>query len=328
MSEKHKTYPIVNSSAATRTGEIMYSIFQFISSSGQNAIRFAYGSTGAAVSSSIGYGGSPTAANFVSGSFIVLEPAAALPSGYRWQTKIEYGPVNAVSSTLSTVGGWEGGATKNFIAASTNNPPGITPPVTDAIPWVTAAPTQGDLLLISSCDLDTYGTGTSVPYFRVMQKTGYSGATFAAGSMYVGGYIPLEKQNTNPVCLLARLPSPLYNNGYYWGTSTNSTTNLTRVAPDYTFTATSLTASYAGLGSVTFYGNLTSVGSSPMAKDLDGGWVNLPVYVGHVNNAITLGYFGKYNMLSGYNGRAIGTCDSSEEYMNVYGFYMRWKPSA
>lgn len=329
MGEKHKLYSIVQSSGNNRSGEVMASIFSFISSSGQDAIRFAHNSTAESVSSSLGFGGSPTFTNFVSGSFIVVEPTVAMPSGYRWQSKIEIGPGTVLSSTLSTVGGWDA-ATKIFKSASTLNPPNITPPVTNAIPWMTAQPTQGDQIMISSCDLDTYTSGSSTvkaPYFRLIVKQGYS-AAFSPYSFYVGSYIPLEIQNTNPVCFLARIPYISYNNAAYWGSSAVNTSNLTRVAPDYTFATTDLSASYAGLSSVTFIGNLTNPGNSPFARDLDGGWVNFPIYVLNLGASVTLGYFGKYNMLCGYINRGYLFSDPAQEYAMVYDSLMRWKPSA
>ena len=192
MGEKHVKYTMTGS----WTNEVMHRMFDFVSASGpasgQNAVRFAYGSTATSVSSTLGYGGSPVSVNFASGSFIVIEPSATMPSGYRWQLKLENISATQLGATLSTVGGWEGSSTKNFIAASTNNPPGITPPVTDRIAWSITAPTAGYLYLISSADLDTYGaSATPATYFRIMEwQSGGAEASQFFTALHVGGYIP------------------------------------------------------------------------------------------------------------------------------------------
>jgi len=325
MSEKHVKYTM----AGTTTNEVMNNIFSFVSSSGQNAIRFAYSGTATSVSSTLGYGGSPSVTNFASGSFIVIEPVTAMPSGYRWQVKIENISTSQIGATLSSVGGWEGNSTKNFISSSVNNPPGITPPVTDRVVWLNATPSAGFIYLISSADLDTYGA-SAIPssYFRIVewQASAAEGSQFVQ-ALHVGGYIPTNQvSNTNPVAMLARNPGMTVSTSYWGNTSTVNTTTLNRVPPDYNFSTTNLSNSTACISTVA--GNAAVPGALTWAKDLNGNWVNFPVFIFSTTAAATMGYYGKYAMFGGYSGRQDGQSDAANEYLVVNDLVIRWKPSA
>ena len=325
MGEKHVKYI----AAGTTTNEVMKDIFDFVSSSGQNAVRFAYASTTAAVSSTLGYGGSPVLTNFASGSFMVIEPVATMPSGYRWQVKIENISTTQIGATMSTVGGWEGSTTKSFIAASTNNPPGITPPVTDRIVWQNTAPVAGNMYMISSCDLDTYGASAiSNTYFRVLEwvPSAVEGSQFVQG-LHVGGYIPTNQaSNTNPVALIARSPTIAASNQTWGSVNISNTVTLNRVSSDYNFATTNLATTTAALQSVT--SNTSLQGASTWARDINGQWVNYPIFLFSSIAGATMGYYGKYSMLAGYSGRQDGQQDAAQEYMVVNDLMIRWKPSA
>lgn len=333
MGEKHVGYILSN--ATDRISETMYNVWQFVSSSGQDVLRFAHNSTAASVSSSIGFGGTPVVTSFNSGSFIVIEPINALPSGYRWQAKIERASSTAINAILSTAGGWDA-TSKNFISNSALNPPGITPPVTDSTPWFTATPALSTQILISTSDLDTYISGTTsvkVPYFRATDwiPSNAEGTQFAS-ALYVGGYIPINStQNTNPVVMLSKTPNNNWATNFYWGVAfatPGSANSYNKVAPDYDFGVKDLSQCYATLGAPTMGNVNTQAALSPHAKDIDGAWPPLPVYVfSHSNNAM-LGYFGKYNMLSVYLGVADGETDPAREYIFCFNFMFRWKPTA
>lgn len=329
MSEKHVKYPLASATADNNTGEIMYRIFTFISSSGQAAVRFAYNSTATSVSSSVGYGGTPTSfSDFPSGSFIVVEPVTAMPSGYRWQVKIERSATNTIRQQMSTVGGWEGNSTKNFISNSTNNPPNITPPTTDFVNFIATSPASGSYLLVSTADSDTYGSNnTPATYFRYLTWAAgaVEGSQFAAGVSF-GSYIPYNtSSNTNPVYLLAGNPNINTASTNQW--SVNATSN-NRVPPNFRFDDTSLTTNNAagGITTVSLVGN--NPGESGNAKGLNNVWVNFPVVVCQFTKYAAPGYLGTYNLMGGHSGRTDGTPDSKGEYMVVNNLMIRWKPSA
>lgn len=333
MGEKHVGYMITQTAGtAERMSEVMYSIFQFVSSSGQDAIRFAHGSTSESVSSSIGFGGSPTVTSFASGSFIVLEPANALPSGYRWQAKFEVAGGSSLNVILSTAGGWDA-ATKSFIANSALNPPGIVPPVTDAVPWLTANPGTSTQILISSSDLDTYASGAQTvkaPYIRLTDwvPSNAEGSQFTS-AMYIGGYIPANPtKNTNPVVIISKTPSIGWPTAYQWGVgfaTPASTNSYSKVAPDYDFGVKDLSNCYATVGAFTAGNQNSSAGSTPYAKDIDGAWPPLPIFVYSHTGGTCLGYFGKYSQVSGWTNRSDGDTDPYKEYIVVGNMLFRWK---
>lgn len=330
MGEKHVKYGLTRSGGDLR-GELMLNIFNFVSSSGQNSVRFAYGSTAAAVSTSLGYGGAPSAySDFGDRSFIVIEPVVTMSSGYRWQAFIERNDTSgSCLFRLSTIGGWEGGATKNFVSNSTNSPPGRTPPVTDAVPLIDTL-ASGNLMLISTSDLDKYGTASNpATYFRVMKwaHTAAEGAQFLYGSSF-GSYIPFNTDsNTNPVYALAGFPDPITTPSYGWG-SNSTLGSYNRVPPEFGFTKTTLNT-YNSQAAITTVGfTSTNPGSSSWAKGINNAWVNYPVVISNVIKYATPGYFGPYNMLGGLGTRTDGTADSANEYMVVNSLMIRWKPSA
>lgn len=329
MAEKHVEYFIENSSPGS-AGELMLDIFSFVSSSGQNAVRFAYDSTAASVSGSLGYGGNPTdPSNFPSGSFIVIEPVQAMPSGYRWQALFERYTSTTISVQLSTVGGWEGGSTKNFISNSTNNPPGIVPPVTDKVQWMPSAIAAKTALLISSCDLDTYGpNATPSTYFRVLLQV----PSAAEASQYtlcvvVGGYIPFNhSMNTNPCCLISRIPKANAGSSVTFGFANPNANSTTKIAPDWDFRTKDLTSAYGAVAGISAFG--TNFGEILWSKDPAGSMVNTPAFIVSYPGQAVTGYLGKHNMVVGYGARADGNCDANRKYLTVNDFMFRWNPSA
>lgn len=329
MAEKHVEYYLENA-ANNSVGEVMYRIFTFVSSSGQNAVRFAHNSTATSVSGNLGYGGSPTGfADFPSGSFIVVESTAAMPSGYRWQVLFERSSVSTITAQLSTIGGWEGGNTKNFISNSTNNPPGITPPVTDRVQWLTTGPAVRTNYQFSSSDLDTYGpNATSVAYFRINQylPSAAEGSQFVQ-SVLVGGYIPFNPlKNTNPCCLIARIPNTNAGSSFTFAFANANSNSASRVSPDFDFHNKDLSYAYGGVASVTAFGS--EFGIHNATKENLGGMANTPVFVVSYSAQATPGYFGKYCTVAGNVNRADGTVDVNREYQVVNGYMFRWKPTA
>ena len=329
MAEKHVKYAL---GTTTRIADMMWCIYQFVLTSGQTAVRFADNNVLHAVYNGTAYATPTSSTDFPTGSFIVLESSATMPSGHRWQVK--FSRTTAVYSTLSTVGGWDY-LTNAFTSSGGSTPPGITPPVTDTLIWSATGTGTTAQLLISSSDLDTYGASAiSYSYISVHEwfSTTSEGVQFL-NSSYVGGYVPTNMtNNTNPVCILARVPS-LENIGGAPNFGANSVSlSECRIAPDYNFATTTLNqvASYAFITSVSA-DNGGVPGSSNYAKDLLGGggqWVNFPVYVVSGPGAAVLGYFGKYTMFGGYSGRVDATPDTANEYVVINDLVFRWKPSA
>lgn len=311
MGEKHQKYVMTTSGY----DEAMYALYTFVSSSGQNAVRFVNNSTAQAVSSSLGKGGLPVTANFVSGSFIVVEPVNAMPSGYRWQARISRSTTDQ-RYNLSTIGGWDINS-GSFLAVS-----GVTPPVTGEVVWNSNADALAinNQWLFSSSDLDTYGaSSTPATYFRAVRwiPTNVEGSQFGVSSFHIGGYIPTNvSANTNPVVALGGKPF-IFNGASNWGYSTADGNNRNRCNPDYNYSTTVLASSYA---------YTPDLGLSTYAKDVNGQWVNTPAFVNSVTAAAAMGYFGKYAFLIGNSGRADGQQDAAQEYMVVNDVMIRWKP--
>lgn len=313
MGEKHQKYVMTTSGY----DEAMYALYTFVSSSGQNAVRFVNGSTAQAVSSSAGKGGLPALANFVSGSFIVVEPVAAMPSGYRWQVKISRSTSDQ-RYNLSTIGGYDI-TTNTFQAVG-----GVTPPVTGEVIWNSNADALAinNQWLFSSCDLDTYGASSiSNAYLRAVRwiPTNAEGSQFGISSFHIGSYIPTNASaNSNPVVALGGKPQGA-NLASSWGYATGDGNNRNRCSPDYNYSTLNLASTYA---------YTPDLGLSTYAKDVNGQWVNTPAFINSITAAASMGYFGKYSFLLGNSGRADGQQDAAQEYMVVNDVMIRWKPSA
>ena len=311
MAEKHQKTTI------TSVGDIMYAIYTMVTTSGQTAVQWA-DTAGASNGSRAIYSGSAfiaasavTSTTFNStSSYMVIESTAAMPSSRRWQAKISRGAANAnLYVNFAPRGSWNY-ATPGF--DTTNYP------YTGDIDCLSNNTTAAGRVLVSTSDLDTYGSGTTYSYLRFMLWDG----TAIVKSMYVGGYIPFDQtNNTNPAVVFTR--SPFWNtasNGTWGSTSTGAVANFNRISPDYTGATKSLAA--AG------YAHIKAIDTTIVNRDPNANWVNFPVYIRCVDDASFFGYFGKYTMFAGDTSRSLCTADSNNEYLVVNDLVMRWKPSA
>jgi hypothetical protein len=313
MAEKHQKTTI-----STGVVDIMYAIYTMVQTSGQTAIRWA-DTAGAADGSRAIYSGSAfiaassvTSSTFANtASYMVIESSVAMPSGRRWQAKISRGAANSnLYVNFAPRGSWNY-ATPGFDTANY--------PYTGDLDALGAATTSGRVL-VSTSDLDTYGSGTTYSYLRVVIWDSAGSAMLK--SLYVGGYIPFDQtNNTNPAVALIRSPNiGAGTTTVSWGYSTSGASNLNRIPPDYTGTAKNLTAQG--------YAYLATLDTSYAHRDMSGNWCNMPVYIRCIDDAGFAGYFGKYSMFAGDTGRTLATADSAAEYLTCNDLVLRWKPSA
>jgi hypothetical protein len=325
QNEKH------TKTTVTTTSDVMYAIFTAmtatINGSVQVALRWADNDITHAVNNGTTYAtnaGSVTAASYfdAANSFLVVEPATAMPNGSRWQlqvTRTGTGNTNLFCKFASR-GGWTSG-TKVFAN-------GAGQPTTGNIDAFNAgAPGTNKRCLVSICNMDTYGSSTSYAYIRMIvwdQTTPAATKTF-----YCGGYIPFDQaNNTTPCCLLvgqiATASSGVAQGtiSKSWGWTTTGANCLNRIAPDYAGTQTNLNT--AG------YGYMKSVDPSLAAGNLgpSGEWVEFPMYMYSIDDAAFYGYFGKYTMFGGDVTRTMATRDSTQKYLIFYDTVVRFDPTA
>lgn len=323
MAEKHQKTTI------TSIADVMYAIFTMVQTSGQTAVRWAdydnapngsraiYSGTAFIAASSV------TAATFSnSASYMVIESSVAMPSGRRWQVKISRsGTTTNLYVNMAPRGSW------NYLTPGfdyTNYPytgwngTSVVETTLDALGGAT--PNGTGRVLVSTSDLDTYGSNTTYAYLRVLIWDN-SGGSIVKG-FYVGGYIPFDQtNNTNPVVLLTRWP--YFNNSASaasWGYGIGNASNYNRISPDYTGATRNLNA--AG------YAYVACITTTIVNRDPNGNWVNFPLYVRCIDDAAFFGYFGRYTMFAGDTSRSLATADSNGEYLTVNDLIMRWKPTA
>ena len=325
MSEAHVLYTGIASVEA-----VMYAMFQFIDNGGSgrssSGVRWADNDISHAL-----YDGSSfesdrtqvTGASYfnTSGCYMVIESASTMPSGNRWQCKIRKSG-NDLEYDFGPRGGWTYGS--NNWGSS---------PKSGLITWNDGGdPASGSTVLISSCDLDTYGaSSTKVEYFRLcVRENSYSdGSQFGRYSIRVGGYIPTDAVNdTNPACVLAGDPD-VYTGNYNWGKTGATSYCINCIPPDTNGSETDLSVGQA-------YGYITSVSTSAQSPGNDGvtfavtragQWVNFPVFLISQSSTATVGYFGKYDMF-GLPGtyRTDGDADANTEYIVANSLLLRWNP--
>lgn len=311
MAEKHQKTTVAN------VNDVMYAIFTMVQTSGQTAVRWA-DYAGASDGSRAIYSGSAfiaassvTASTFANtSSYMVIESSAAMPSGRRWQVKISRGAANAnLYCNFAPRGSWNY-ATPGFDTA--NYP---TSGNVDAFKNVTIATSR---VLVSTSDLDSYGSSTPYAYLRVLLWE--SSGTVIGKGFYAGGYIPFDQtNNTNPAILLSRNPS-LQAGSDSWSYATTGSSNANRISPEYTGATHDLSA--AG------YAHIKAIDTAIVNRDPNANWVSFPVYCRCIDDSSFFGYFGKYSMFAGDTSRSLATADSANEYLAVNDLVMRWKPSA
>lgn len=325
QNEKH------TKTTVTTTSDVMYAIFTTltatINGSVQVALRWADNDITHAVYNGTSYAGSVgsvTAATYfdAANSFIVIEPADAMPNGSRWQLQITRTATTNLNlfCVFASRGGWVY-STRTFAA-------GAGQPTTGNIDaFCGAIPGTNKRCLVSVSNMDTYGTGTSYAYLRMIiwDQTG----VLATKSFYAGGYIPFDQtNNTTPCCFLAgQVGTAAAGLGQgsitkSWGYTTTGSNCLNRIPPDYNGTQTNLNT--AG------YGYIKSVDPSLASGNLgpSGEWVNFPMYIYSIDDASFFGYFGKYTLFGGSVTRTMATRDSTQKYLTMYDAMIRFDPAA
>ena len=305
--EKHQKTTVNN------VNDVMYAIFTMVQTAGQSAVQWADTAGASAVGNRGIFDGTNliaasavTSSTFANtSSYMVIESSAAMPSGRRWQVKISRGAANAnLYTNFAPRGSWNY-STKVFDTANY--------PTTGNIDSFGGA-IGNSRVLVSTSDLDAYGSSTPYAYLRVMLWE----STVVNKGFYAGGYIPFDQtNNTNPAILLARTPS-LGGAGVTWSYSTANGNCVSRISPEYTGATHDL--------SVAGYAHLTSLDTTYTHRDPNANWVNLPVYCRCIDDSSFFGYFGKYTMFAGDTSRSLCTGDSANEYLAVNDLTMRWKP--
>ena len=316
MAENHKLYTSLDTTGGpSGADEMLYNIFDFVynSGSGRSGVQFVSGNIAFSVHNGTSY--ASTAADvtgysyFANNSFITLESKSTMPSGRRWQIQLKRVSSANFSYNFAPRGGWAS-STQTFDA---------TLPSTGLVNWWSLSTVSNYHMLISSCDLDTYGaSATPVEYFRflVRNPTGNDAAQMnLQSSLRVGGYIPTDAVNdTNPSCVLAGLPSSANTTAVYWGR--NASDSYNRVPPDTTGAITNLSAAgYCRIVGLTEFNSFLN---------RNGQIVTLPYYLHLVDGSAVVGYFGKYDMLQGHSNNQDGMKDATGNYVFYNNIFFRF----
>ena len=293
--------------------DVMFAIFNMVTTAGQTAVRWADNTDTHAIFNGTGFVaiGSVTSSAFFTNtsSYMVIESSALMPSGsYRWQAKISRGSGDGhLYVNFAPRGSW------NYATPAFNT---ATYPTTGNIDAFNGTTIGTSRVLVSACDMDSYGSSVPYAYLRVLMWEA-SGTVIDKG-FYVGGYIPFDQTNNlNPASLLAKNPT-LSGAAVSWSYPNANGNSLNRISPEYTGATLSLAA--AG------YAHVKALDTSIVNRDPNGNWTDFPVYCRCADDSSFFGYFGKYTMFSGDTSRSIGTADSAHEYLSVNDLVMRWKP--
>jgi hypothetical protein len=320
MAEKHKIY----SAGGGKWKDYMYAMWDFVHNQQSGIVRFVDdGGTKSVYLGGAFWDGSAvlTAASFVDGSYIVVEPVTAYPGGGRWQVRftcVDHDDTNVYDFTakMSFSGGWDSTTNVDFASVATA--------VTDAENVMKDSVNAADSIYISCSDSDTYTNGAGsqkYTYFRFLNwdQSQTDDAKKFQGA-YTGGYVPADVNgDTKPSVLMCRYATVL-NTGYSWGERT-ATEDYCLLPGDYAHTSgAGVNAGFAGTGDTT--------GVPYYSHSKLGQWVNAPCLLTDETAQAVMGSFGKYTMLHGHEGRASGATDSALEYMVSGALMLRWKPSA
>ena len=315
--EAHKEYSF---SGDLYSVQVLDHLWDFVTNEQSGVLRFATDSGTTAVHDGTDFvsSGTPT---FGDDGFIVIEPVDPYPGGGRWQIKIwvtdaDHGSMSKLKTLVSWSGGWTV-AEDHFDSVDAKS----TEYYASDYNLTLAAE---DALLISCSNADTYTgsdgeTQENYTYLRLLVDDSNEADTYENYTgFYVGGYIPVDANDTKPVCLFRGDADPV-DSGVRWGTNANhngscpgeldhsSTTNIAGFRPKST-------ANFA----------------APNSRS--GNAVNSDVVIVDHTDKVTLGSWGYFTALLGdsletASDRSFGSAwGSHSEYINTSGFCIRWKP--
>ena len=311
--EKHQK-TTVNSVA-----DVMAAIFNMVITSGQDAVQWAdtanaadgsralFNGTGFTTAAAVTTAGPSTYFTNTS-SYLIIESKATMPGplNLRWQAKISRtAGNNSLYVNFAPRGGMVSGAFPGTV---------ISTGALDCFGGIWGA---GSRVLVSTSDLDTYGSGTNYAYLRIIM---WESSAVTKG-FYVGGYIPFDQTNNlYPAVCLLRVPNLGAGSGT-WSYPSTGASNYNRISPEYAGTTLNLAA--AGYAHIKAMDTITYVNRDPNAN-----WVNFPVYIRCVDDSSFFGYFGKYTMFAGDTFRTLATADGAGQYLAINDLVMRWNPTA
>jgi len=347
MGEYHKKHSNSGASSALYLPNFMSALFAFVSSSyetapPQSVIRFAGndmsgsvadGTTFATIADNPLTGSSAGDGWWGDESYIVLESVDQYPGGGRWQCKVTL-DTNGYDmyAQMSVIESWDAGVGISYGNADFDSTVSPITANTSSIgsQWNDSnAPNANAQWMFSTANMDTYNNGAnSYSYFmwHIYEPTATEESKFLE-SGYVGGYIPVDViSDTRPACLLLRVPDARdYSTRWGDDTTGNRTNCRGSTSPDYDQAEKDLENAgyaciqnhYAGLG----------VSSGVYMKDINGQWVNTPIYLISINAAAIKGHFGQYTFLAGGQERNDGIQDYAQKYVVINNMLFRWNPS-
>ena len=169
MGENHKLYTAVDTTGGPNgPEEIMYNLFDFVynNGSGVSGVRFINDNISGSIHNGTSFATSAsqvTSYTYFTGanSYIMLESKNVMPSGNRWQIQLRRVSSSNFSYNFAPRGGWSP-VTQAFTGSL---------PSTGLINWWSLTSVSNYHMLVSSCDLDTYGaSATPVEYFRFLVR--------------------------------------------------------------------------------------------------------------------------------------------------------------
>lgn len=320
MAEKHKTY-----SHDGTSGDVIYSIFDFVVNQQSGVLRVASDSGG---TKGVKYGGvfwngsdTLTAASFsANNDYIVIEPVNEYPGGGRWQCRIiasdhDSGSASATKAMVSFGGGWHSSSDEDFGSVNKSDDSQI---FVDTL-------NSADTLYISCSNDDAYtptgGSEQTYTYFRCLNFDQSNDASASESTyrktfqgLYVGGYLPADDNDTKPICILRGIAYQS-NVTNYWG-DVGHTNCVVPAAFDHNVTD--------GINSCHLPTQIGGTVAS-YAVNRSGQWCNEAQFLNDSDANVVLGHFGSSTMMRGATSRTRGSADSSSELINGHGLIFRWK---
>lgn len=308
--------------AGTNVGEVPLATYDHTKPAASNGqLRIVNDGSDDAIVLSGALGSTPSSASdFTIDDFIVVEPVEQYPGTGRWQVAIIRTNTNEISYLLAPDGGWSG------TDVTPGNNYGFGSNVhTDVLPFINAALPSSGSLRLSSCNLDTYDSGTKrYTYFRIFSKP--SGVTAADEALRVGGFIPTNiTAETKPIVALSGQPTLYQTSSGRWSITTgieNPSSNACRTPYDFPARVRAMHGGDASAATCAIRG--PNYNGYPTDRSNQAIALTVRLVTGF--DLHTIGTFGPNDMKSFATDIADYDDDGVPNYFNHQGLLFRWKP--
>ena len=269
------------------------------------------------------FGTVPTlGSEWLNNDFIVVEPIEAYPGGGGWQIAIIKTGASTVGAILAPDGGWSSvDVTPGNNYGFGDGLPGSTI-ITDILPFIGGTLPSLGSLRISSCNLDTYDSGTKrYTYLRIFSKP--AGAADSDEALRVGGFIPTNfTAETKPVCINLGQPELITSAGWWGGTAAAPASNDSRTPYDFPPRTRQMGGPDA-MAALCYVDGLKMTGYS---TDRSNQAIALTLRLVGTSDGKVIGSYGAFDMKTFATDIADYEDDGGPNYFSHEGFLFRFKP--